>query len=177
MQHKHCPKCDKTLPIEQFNKSKTKASGYQSWCKDCKQEDSKKRLLSPEVKEANRLRAEERRKLAPEKVREAMQKHRDKVKQDPEKSLALKQQKQEYYYQSTYGLTTQQVEDMKTAQKYSCAICGDVFKSTKDAHVDHNHTTGKVREVLCSACNHGIGKFAESEERLLKAIEYLRKHA
>lgn len=174
---KFCPNCERDLPHENFNRCATKPSGLQSWCKECKSESSKKRLLRDDVKEANRLKSQKARQDNPEKVREAVRKSRKMVALDPVRKERAKKKKLDAYYQSTYGLTTQQVEDMKCAQAYKCALCGDELGKTKDSHVDHNHTTGKVREVLCHHCNLGIGLFKESEERLQKAIEYLRKHA
>lgn len=73
--------------------------------------------------------------------------------------------------------------DMVTAQDNKCAICGNeetricgVSKDVNRLCIDHCHTTKKVRSLLCHSCNTGIGKFKESEELLMKAIEYLRKH-
>lgn len=54
-----------------------------------------------------------------------------------------------------------------------CAICR---KQTEKLHIDHNHATGQVRELLCQKCNQGIGCFCEEPEILEKAIAYLKKH-
>jgi len=40
-------------------------------------------------------------------------------------------------------------------------------------HVDHDHITGKVRGLLCSPCNTGLGMFQENAQLFLKAIQYL----
>lgn len=56
-----------------------------------------------------------------------------------------------------------------------CAICKDPI-SWEHRHLDHCHTTGKVREILCPRCNKGLGSFRDSEEFLMNAITYLRKH-
>lgn len=53
----------------------------------------------------------------------------------------------------------------------ACAICG----SEPDVpHVDHDHRTGYIRGILCSRCNFGIGKFKDSVELLLSAVNYLQ---
>lgn len=74
-----------------------------------------------------------------------------------------------------YKLTLEQVNAMITAQNGACAICLEPFKSTRDTHVDHNHETGKVRQLLCTMCNHGVGNFKERPINLQRAIEYLQR--
>ena len=41
--------------------------------------------------------------------------------------------------------------------------------------VDHNHTTGKIRDLLCGNCNGGLGKFMDNPELLIKAADYLKE--
>ena len=74
-----------------------------------------------------------------------------------------------------YNLTLEQVNSMVTAQNGVCAICLETFKNTRDTHVDHNHGNGQVRQLLCTACNHGIGNFKEKPINLQRAIDYLQK--
>lgn len=53
--------------------------------------------------------------------------------------------------------------------KAGCRLCG----SHKSLHVDHNHTTGVTRGVLCNLCNVGLGHFREDPGLLRRAIAYL----
>lgn len=77
--------------------------------------------------------------------------------------------------QRNYGITLEDYDDMLLDQKGVCAICGtDDPKGKGRFHVDHCHTTGKVRGLLCHHCNVGLGHFEDNIERLLDAIEYLR---
>lgn len=59
--------------------------------------------------------------------------------------------------------------------KNTCAICGNEFKSSKDKHIDHNHTTDKIRGVLCSRCNRFLG-FYELYPDLIKKFEHYLKN-
>lgn len=82
-----------------------------------------------------------------------------------------------------YGLTPAEVEQMIANQGGACAICRRQFalieykagsRNTKTVyHIDHDHETGQVRGILCFQCNSGLGKFKDSKESLLRAIEYL----
>ena len=73
------------------------------------------------------------------------------------------------HFQATYGLTSKQVQEMKDKQKGLCALC-----ETRPAKsVDHCHSTGKVRGVLCRQCNTGIGQLNDDPKLLAKAVRYL----
>lgn len=76
----------------------------------------------------------------------------------------------------TYGLTGLQVNAMLHMQNWQCAICGDAI-SRGTFHIDHDHKTGVVRELLCGFCNRGIGHFRDNPVALQAAAAYLLKHA
>lgn len=78
---------------------------------------------------------------------------------------------------TNYGITLDQYREMYSAQDGKCAICGDHKPDNgKDGLVvDHCHTNGNVRALLCTHCNKGIGQFREDVLRLTKAIEYLKR--
>ncbi|MFF8422912.1 endonuclease VII domain-containing protein [Streptomyces sp. NPDC015680] len=73
-----------------------------------------------------------------------------------------------------YGLTVAEYETRLTAQGGRCAICREV--SPQRLHVDHNHETGAIRDLLCEGCNHAIGKAQESPSRLRAMADYLERH-
>lgn len=74
-----------------------------------------------------------------------------------------------------YGLDKESYLQMLKNQNYRCKICGVESELLKaKLHIDHDHTTGIVRGLLCRACNHGIGNFKDSVELLNKAVDYLR---
>jgi len=73
-----------------------------------------------------------------------------------------------------YGVEKEFLVGLYEKQDGKCAICGEISKSERGLHVDHCHTTGMVRGLLCHGCNTGIGALKEDAEILSKAIDYLR---
>jgi hypothetical protein len=74
-----------------------------------------------------------------------------------------------------YGLSQTRYEQMVIEQGGRCAICKGV--PTHPLQVDHCHRTGKIRELLCSGCNAGIGRLGDDLIRVQKAVEYLSRHS
>lgn len=82
-----------------------------------------------------------------------------------------------------YGITPEKYSELFHEQNGRCSICGNEettrhnrSKKIQKLAVDHCHTTGNVRGLLCQDCNRGLGKFHDDPTRLQKAIEYLTKH-
>lgn len=77
-----------------------------------------------------------------------------------------------------YGISLEDYKKMFDIQKGVCAICGlfPYHKTQRTLAVDHNHTTGKVRALLCHKCNSAIGMLNEDVQIIQKVIEYLNKH-
>jgi hypothetical protein len=77
-----------------------------------------------------------------------------------------------------YGLTPDDFHKIVEDQGSSCAICFKPldlsFKGRNTAFaVDHNHSTGEVRGVLCPKCNMGIGSLGDNPVVLRSAAKYL----
>ena len=116
----------------------------------------------------------------PEKTREAQRKHRQK---HPEK---LRAEGVEYRSANRdalkaarrlkeYGLTKEQHDALK-AKAPGCHVCGVRF-TDKGKHrecIDHCHETGRIRGLLCGACNAGLGLLGDNVEGLEKALRYLK---
>jgi hypothetical protein len=68
---------------------------------------------------------------------------------------------------------------MKEEQNNNCFLCGsegflmDTSKHSEKLVVDHCHSTGKVRKLLCHNCNRALGLFQDNPEVLRKAANYL----
>lgn len=76
-----------------------------------------------------------------------------------------------------YGVTLEQHASLLEMQNSRCGICKTSAPSGKGKwHVDHCHSSGIVRGLLCHHCNVGLGYFKDSPEALKAAAEYLEKH-
>ena len=80
-----------------------------------------------------------------------------------------------------YGLTVEAFEAMLAEQHGVCGICGQPetklsrWGTIMSLSIDHNHTTGEVRGLLCARCNMTIGQVNEDTEVLSRMINYLGK--
>lgn len=143
-------------------------------------------------REKDRLRASEYRRKNPDKIREISRRSYEKAKQDPERLERIKSFHVAYRAKNRTSLADRERErrfgidraayaEIFMRQNGVCAICAKPETATRGGKpkalaVDHCHMTGKVRELLCSACNTAIGKMKEDRNILLSAIRYLDKH-
>lgn len=81
----------------------------------------------------------------------------------------------EAHLKRKFNLTKSDYEGMVKDQQGMCAICGEAESSAyfKRLAVDHCHTSGAIRGLLCRKCNAGIGMMKENVRILLNAVKYL----
>lgn len=86
-----------------------------------------------------------------------------------------KEWKRNNYFQTKYSISSKEYDIMFEKQDGKCAICSQTPEQThrKMLYVDHNHTTGKVRGLLCHHCNTSLGLAKDNIEVLYKMIKYL----
>jgi protein-arginine kinase activator protein McsA len=145
---KSCSRCKKRKDTSEFNKRSGSADGFDYKCRDCAKEAYRVHYYSDE--HIDTIRA---------KSRVWRQENPDTVKNGRFKRL--------------YGITLEQYLKMKDKQNGCCATCG---KEPETLCVDHDHTTGKVRGLLCSNCNRALGFLQDNIDILRQAVKYLRKH-
>jgi hypothetical protein len=115
-------------------------------CRACLAREGREYAKRPEVKARVRVYKRAWRKANPEKVRAADRRR-------------------------TYGITDAEIEKLLAAQVGRCRIC-----RVSDADsVDHCHATGRIRAMLCRACNAGLGLFRDNPDLLRSASRYLQK--
>jgi hypothetical protein len=79
----------------------------------------------------------------------------------------------------TYGVSDLAFKQMFGQQNGLCSICVRPISEdvSRDVHVDHDHSTGSVRSLLCGPCNRGLGLFLDRPDLLRTAAAYIEKHA
>lgn len=85
-----------------------------------------------------------------------------------------------------YGITFVEFTELISLQRSQCKICGEALLSGSftvekiikkdEICVDHCHSTGKVRGLLCHSCNVALGHVKDNVEVLSKMIEYVQQH-
>ena len=92
--------------------------------------------------------------------------------------------KNHYQWFKLYGVHPKEYEDKLKEQNFVCAICEEpetaLFRNipgkVKKMSQDHNHKTGKMRGLLCTRCNHFLGRVNEDVSLIQKMIDYLNKY-
>jgi hypothetical protein len=144
--YKWCPNCKQEIPRKNFYSSTFSKDGLTSWCIFCKRIDGK-------------LRAQKERKK-------------------PEN----KNKRRNSDLKCKFNITLECYNQLLEKQNGTCAICKQP-ETTFDKRagkiralaVDHNHSTNKIRGLLCCKHNHGIGLFNDDPSLLEKAANYLKQ--
>ena len=100
----------------------------------------------------------------------ATQYKRDLIAGDPDRHRKLHRWAK---LKQSYGVTPDKYEEMYRAQGGKCAICASTCDRHKHLSVDHCHTTGKVRGLLCQKCNVALGQLQDDPQLLRAAADYL----
>jgi hypothetical protein len=168
---KYCYLCKSTRKVSDFYKNKHKKSGISTECIDCS-------------KQKNTIRYSKNRTSYLVKMKETYQKRKHIISAQNKK---LRKTNPNYFKNMKlreFGITLYDYNEMLLKQKNACAICcfpekiiDNRTNKIRSLAVDHCHITKKVRGLLCTACNQGLGNMRESFTILRSASNYLRKHA
>lgn len=89
-----------------------------------------------------------------------------------ENSDSYKKSKKAINLKHKYGISEEDHYEMMASQEGRCKIC---LEDLTDPQVDHCHSSGKVRGLLCRRCNMGLGHFKDNVQTLENAIKYLKE--
>lgn len=119
----------------------------------------------------------------PDKIKESAKKYRERNKDKLKKAQTLYREKINYHknwhLKNRYGINLEVYKELLIKQNGVCAICKNPETSEtnrgtlRQLAVDHCHTTGKVRGLLCRNCNVSLGMLKENKETILNMLEYL----
>ena len=76
-------------------------------------------------------------------------------------------------FRKKFGIGLYQYQTILNEQNGLCYLCGET--DFRNLAVDHCHKTGKVRRLLCTSCNTGLGKFKDDPSLLRKAAMYVEQ--
>lgn len=164
---KACKKCGATKPLEDFYRAAGTRDGHRGDCKVCSSEDKRRRYLADP--EAAIARVKRWQQANPERVNATQRARRAK----PEVRL----RDRAGHLMRKYGMTIEQYDAMLETQGGGCFICGRPPRDDISLHVDHDHSTGRVRGILCFCCNNALADFQDDPALLRKAAGYVSWHA
>lgn len=177
---KICTTCKTDKPLSEYYLRKERGK-HNASCKDCVKAKQKARPIQDlEARKQYRKQYYQDNKAAiAVKAKEWNDKNKDKVKQaQKERYQNIKHERRVNSLKQLYGITAADYERMLADQGGACAICGSTdHKSSRTKYfaVDHDHTTGEVRGVLCHSCNKGLGLLQDNPKVLKAAASYLER--
>jgi hypothetical protein len=148
---KLCRKCDTTKPLDDFHRDKRSRSGRTTYCKGCQVAKSRQWYADNPERAAAQTRL--------------------RVQRNPDVY-------RDQNYRLKYGITLAEYDSLLELQGGVCKICkhAEGRAATANLAVDHDHSTGEVRGLLCSNCNRALGLFEDSPELLQNAAAYLLRY-
>lgn len=181
---KECAQCGEMLPFEKFHLQKGGRGGVSSKCRACRCKQGKDQYkprgaprfcdTEKQIQACSRCA-----KILPFDCFFKQRKSKNGInpackqcaRADIKRQRAAKPHRyRNWKLKTKYGLTLERYEAMLETQGGLCLVCKNAMKKPV---VDHNHTTGAVRGLLCHKCNTGIGFFDENVSYLAGAIEYI----
>lgn len=167
-----CSKCKTEKPENEFARDGRKKSGFSSHCLACVGQKNAAYLRANAGREYIPV-PEEKHCTQCDLTKPSSEFGKDRTRPDGLLSackLCARARRQRYLYKAS----PEEIAAMLVAQNGLCAICGEDFSTkAKGYHVDHCHTGGGVRGLLCLQCNAGLGMFKDSPDLLRAAIAYL----
>ncbi len=160
---KRCRKCGVVKALAEFYRMAGMHDGHRNECKVCNlAAQARKRHADPQP---NRDRARRWQLENPEKVAAKEAAYRA----SGRKQLANRKS----HLKRQFGISLEDYDRMLKLQNGSRFLCARAPRPGISLHVDHDHTTGRVRSLLCFSCNNALGDFEDDPVRLRAAARYV----
>lgn len=161
---KRCSRCPGDQPLDAFPRDKTRPDGLHPYCKAC----IKKHRRVPTAEPVSRNGAPDgSRRCSDCKNVFPLENFTKRGYQCTDCRPAYNRR---VWYRHTYGIEWEEVEALIEAQGNKCAACQDPLETF---HLDHCHTSGHVRGVLCHHCNVALGHLRDEPRRIRSLLRYL----
>lgn len=186
---KNCPVCKLHLPTAAFQIARHRRDGLYHHCKQCaKRKREERESAHPYIRQERleRLRQyiksdshRQRRKEQYQHIKLTDTARYQRIREANNAAYRRRQASGLRQALKVRGITLGEYEKMNEAQGGVCAICRQPqqHKFRQCLDIDHCHASGKVRGLLCSKCNVGIGLLREDAIILQNAASYLKQHA
>jgi hypothetical protein len=158
-----------------MGKTEAEKLAYNAYARECR----KRRLQDPQKRaEWNEyIRLYNQRAMTDPSKREKRNERQRKYNKTPAGKRHMRNQQ----LKGLYGITIKDYESKLIAQKHKCACCdthiNDLTCKRKTLCVDHNHSTGAIRDLICDRCNLILGKVNDNSQYLGLLKSYLERHA
>jgi len=179
---KICSKCKIEKSYNEFRKASKHKDGYEYHCKECVEGRPIHKKVLEGVKICTKCNIEKDcNEFSILKSKKGMFRHSIckkcksiyrsiKRKENPLKEAYRKRVQK---LRNKYGLEIKDYDKMFDDQNGNCKICNN---SLIKPHIDHCHSTNKIKGILCGNCNIGLGMFKDNPEYLENAIKYLKEN-
>lgn len=162
-----CTICNQEKPEAMFYREPRKSNGLTSQCKQCHDRKSKKWATKNKEK------------LVADRAARHVRKREEYIKKSRDwySNPANREKRLSTNLRKMYGISIDSYQSMLSSQNGKCAIktCNRLA-SEKTLHVDHDHTTGHVRGLLCHNCNTALGLVGENAQLLQDLIDYINMY-
>jgi hypothetical protein len=100
--------------------------------------------------------------------------HRKKLREaNPELDARYRRQKRSAEFKKRYGITHDEYDQMLLEHGGVCALCSRECPTGRRLAVDHDHTTGRIRGLLCVPCNRALAQFGDNLMGAERLVNYL----
>lgn len=159
---KECRRCGERKDASKFSIDRASKDGLRSACKACDAAARRKRYRA----DPERYKASVRRWQ-----RKNAERHDD-YQRRYKAEVQNRERERDAHLRRSLGIGLETYTKLRDSQGNRCAICLHEPEDGQRLHVDHDHTSGRVRGLLCVRCNNAIGLLGEDLDAMEEAVFY-----